>query len=837
MASTIRPRISGTPSASATTGAVRGASSSLAMKAPCRALSTTNVTKSGEQTIGGVACVADDRVVLNGQTTGSENGVWVISTGAWKRAPDFDGARDVVRGTRVLVTSGTNAGLWEVSTANPITIGTTSIAFTEVAEAAGSTGATGATGPTGPAGPSPAPTFTYSTTTADADPGAGVFRLNNATIASATAAYVDNLDESGGTISGWLDTFDDSTSTVKGILVVKGVDTVTAFAVFSLSGSVVDGTGYRKLTLTHLASGGTFTDGESFALSFYRAGDKGDTGATGSTGNTGATGSGTQGEAGPPSSITMTWATSTSDSDNGDGYIAADNSDLTLAATLFVDNERYGGGSIDGWVDSWDDSLNVSSRGIVTLIAVADPTVFRMYKVTGLVTDGTGYRKVPVAHLDGNGTFDADDEVIVSFAPSGDRGSPGDAVDSVSAGLTAPMLNGYITASVAASALTVALKTLAGTDPTDADPVTFNFRSSSLTDGAIASVEVAAALSLTIPSTATMGASNGVAFDLLVVVFNDGGIVRLGLVNPLTTDTFDESALKSSTTVGTGADSAGVIYTGAGVTSKPYRVIGFLSWSGGLATAGTWNAAPTTIQSGVQGTGKPRRSSADGGTDYQAFTANGTWTKPANVTASSRVFVQTWAPGGGGGANATGGGGGGGAYVEGWFLASALGATETVTVPAGGAVNTAGGNATFGSWLTAYGGGAGANAAGGGGGGGGGALGAGVGGSAGNGGNGGEPGDGTSVTAAFGGGKGASGDTAAADSGTGGGGGANGTFAAAAGSSIYGGGGGGSPAGSAGTSKFGGNGGATGVAGSAPGGGGGRNAAGGRGEIRVTTFI
>lgn len=50
--------------------------------------------------------------------------------------------------------------------------------------------------------------FNFSTTTTDADPGAGIFRLNNAAPASATAAYIDNVDSDGVTAAGVLDTWD-----------------------------------------------------------------------------------------------------------------------------------------------------------------------------------------------------------------------------------------------------------------------------------------------------------------------------------------------------------------------------------------------------------------------------------------------------------------------------------------------------------------------------------------------------------------------------------------------------------------------------------------------------
>lgn len=110
-----------------------GLSSSTAMKGPCRVGTTTNITLSGAQTIDGVAVVADDRVLVKNQATATENGIYVADTGVWRRAKDFANNRDVVRGTRVFVTDGSTNGatVWWVSASNPITIDTTSIAFTQ----------------------------------------------------------------------------------------------------------------------------------------------------------------------------------------------------------------------------------------------------------------------------------------------------------------------------------------------------------------------------------------------------------------------------------------------------------------------------------------------------------------------------------------------------------------------------------------------------------------------------------------------------------------------------------------------------------------------------------
>jgi hypothetical protein len=107
-----------------------GLSSSTAIKGPCKAATTANVTLSGEQTIDGVSIVDGDRVLVKDQTTAADNGIYVASTGVWSRAKDCSSNRDVKQGTAVLVTGGsTNGPLWWVTTADPIVIGTTSLAF------------------------------------------------------------------------------------------------------------------------------------------------------------------------------------------------------------------------------------------------------------------------------------------------------------------------------------------------------------------------------------------------------------------------------------------------------------------------------------------------------------------------------------------------------------------------------------------------------------------------------------------------------------------------------------------------------------------------------------
>ena len=117
--------------------------------------------------------------------------------------------------------------------------------------------------------------YNFSTTTTDADPGAGIFRLNNAAPGSATAAYIDNVDSDGVTAAGVLDTWDDSTSTARGVLTIRSKTNAAIRHTYNVTGSVVDGTGYRKLTLNYVGGSGSFAAGMACWFLFERTGDAG----------------------------------------------------------------------------------------------------------------------------------------------------------------------------------------------------------------------------------------------------------------------------------------------------------------------------------------------------------------------------------------------------------------------------------------------------------------------------------------------------------------------------------------------------------------------------------
>lgn len=166
-----------------------------------------------------------------------------------------------------------------------------------------------------------------------------------------------------------------------------------------------------------------------------------------------------------------------------------------------------------------------------------------------------------------------------------------------------------LAASVASNALTISLKGADGNDPSAGNVVTVPFRSATANSGDIDVLSVTAATSLVISSGSTMGFTSATAGRLWIVGFNDGGTFRLGAVNVLSGTSIMalRDGIYSSTAEGGagGADSAQVIYTSTAVTSKALTILGYMDWSAGLTTAGTWAIVPTNIQLLGPGIAKP----------------------------------------------------------------------------------------------------------------------------------------------------------------------------------------------------------------------------------------
>lgn len=323
------------------------------------------------------------------------------------------------RATKVLAFD--SAGDPTVSTQTLATMEAGSTAAASSATAAASSATAAASSATAAANEASAamPKYTFSTTTTIADPGVGQLRLNHATPSSASVIIIDDqtADTGNPDVEDWLKGFDDSTSTIKGYVRLVEPGTPANYAVYNITG-LTDSSGYIQLAVSHVDSQGTFGDGDSIRLSFARTGDKGDTGSTGSTGSTGP-------RADEPG-LRMIFSTATADSDQGAGKIHLNNGTASSATIVYVDDVEAGGASINGFVDSWDDSTNTALRGTITIKKNTAPENFHIFNVTGVVTSASTYSKVAATHVLSSGTISNSDSVSVQFVRTGNAGSLAD---------------------------------------------------------------------------------------------------------------------------------------------------------------------------------------------------------------------------------------------------------------------------------------------------------------------------------------------------------------------------------------------------------------------------
>ena len=265
-----------------------------------------------------------------------------------------------------------------------------------------------------------------------------------------------------------------------------------------------------------------------------------------------------------------------------------------------------------------------------------------------------------------------------------------------------------LSVSAAAGAMTVALKQANGsTNPTTGiGRSEVLFRSTTLTSGAQSLIDFDAALSLVIPSGATLDFQNGDDARVYVYLYYDGTDKGLAV----TSKRVDETQLYSLVGIGTGSDS-NAIYADANRTTAALRLIGMFQVST-ITTAGTWTT-PTYV---APVSSMPFRK---GLLATKVITSTSTYYK--NPDADFIVVEVVGGGGGGGGAeggagtggsSSSGGGGAGGGMAVKTILNSAVGDTESVTIGAAGTAGAAsgggnggtGGTSSFGAHCSATGG-------------------------------------------------------------------------------------------------------------------------------------
>ena len=111
-------------------------------KQSVRVVSTanTNLTGGAPDVVDSITLVLNDRILVVGQSTASQNGLYYVTTlgngsnGTWTRTTDGNASGEISSGMILIVTEGTAYGdsEWLLTTDNPILIGTTSLTFIQL---------------------------------------------------------------------------------------------------------------------------------------------------------------------------------------------------------------------------------------------------------------------------------------------------------------------------------------------------------------------------------------------------------------------------------------------------------------------------------------------------------------------------------------------------------------------------------------------------------------------------------------------------------------------------------------------------------------------------------
>ena len=158
-----------------------------------------------------------------------------------------------------------------------------------------------------------------------------------------------------------------------------------------------------------------------------------------------------------------------------------------------------------------------------------------------------------------------------------------------------------------------------------ASPCNIFYRNATQGTGSWTQVTTTAATTFTANSGSTFGATNTAAtctaaascpFKLWIVAINSGSGTVLGVVdltNASGVDPLNEGKLISTTACNACATAStqATIYSTAAQTNAPFVILGYMEWGTGLATAGSWASAPTSIQSIGPGIYKPGQTVQD----------------------------------------------------------------------------------------------------------------------------------------------------------------------------------------------------------------------------------
>lgn len=190
--------------------------------------------------------------------------------------------------------------------------------------------------------------------------------------------------------------------------------------------------------------------------------------------------------------------------------------------------------------------------------------------VTFTLPDGDG-SSGQVLKTNGSGTLSWSDDLSSALSSSSE------------------VTNLSLVTSVGSSALTIAVKTQAGSNASGGDPITVGVRDAS---GAYEQRSITGALSLVVSSGSTLGQTSNATARLFIYLIDNSGTLELAVSQTLYAD---NQTISTTAEGGAGAaDSASVIYSTTARSNVNFRLIGTLQNT--QTTAGTWASAGSNLR-------------------------------------------------------------------------------------------------------------------------------------------------------------------------------------------------------------------------------------------------
>ena len=273
-----------------------------------------------------------------------------------------------------------------------------SVGQTGATGATGATGTTGATGATGVAGADGADgldgadgaagnkggmVYVYGSSTGNADPAAGKFRLDQAagSEANITVIRINDADNAAINMETPIQTFK-----AGDILEIRSNSTSgTTFLQLRATGKAVDATGYWNLPVVYMGGAIPPTNLEVCVIQRLSQGNK--------------------------SGLRYDYKNTTS-GDPGSGFFRMNSTTTSAVTSIFVDDETIGAVSMTTFLNSW------SKNGTIHIQQNSNyGAAFARFKINAAITDSGTYYTIPVTYIAG-GNFTDLDECVINYIPS-----------------------------------------------------------------------------------------------------------------------------------------------------------------------------------------------------------------------------------------------------------------------------------------------------------------------------------------------------------------------------------------------------------------------------------